>query len=180
MSTLSICVFCSASSKVAREYQNLAVEVGAYIARNSCRTVYGGSRAGLMGLVADSALKHGGEVAGVIPDFLIKNEIAHDQLTELYVTKTMHERQMKMAELADIFLVLPGGLGTMAEFFEVITWKVLGIHSKPVYVLNAHGYWDEMLDMIKKAQNENFMHYDSENIFEIICDLNQINLSIDK
>ena len=135
----NLCVFCGSSTAVARGYLDLAAQAGALIARCGMGLVYGGSRIGLMGAMADAALAEGGRVVGVIPRFLKTKEVAHTGLSELHMTETMHERQVGMAERADAFLVLPGGYGTLAEFFEVLTWKQLGLHDKPIAVLNGSG-----------------------------------------
>jgi uncharacterized protein (TIGR00730 family) len=164
----SVCVFCSASARVIDKYGDIARETGAHLAQSGYDVVYGGSRSGLMGIVADSALEHGSKVYGVIPEFLINREISHPGVTEQYLTQTMHERQMKMSELADAFVIIPGGMGTLAEFFEVTTWRILGIHNKPVIVVNAHGFWTPMLEMIEKAAEEGFLYGPSKAVFDVV------------
>lgn len=138
------------------------------IAQAGGRLVYGGSHSGMMGAVADGALEGGAKVIGVIPEFLTDKEKAHQGITELYTTNTMHERQMKMGELADYFLILPGGLGTLAEFFEVATWRALGIFEKPILVVNHGGYWSPLLDMIRKSGELGFLHNQVDTIFDVV------------
>ncbi len=164
----SVCVFCSASPDLDPDFQDGAVGLGRLLAKDGHQVIYGGSRSGLMGMVADGAVDEGGTVIGVIPDFLTSREIAHTGLADLHVVKTMHERQMKMSDLSDIFVVLPGGLGTLAEFFEVITWKTLGVYKKRVIVVNLKGYWDPMLEMIEKAQKLGFLQQNWDTLYEVV------------
>lgn len=172
---VAVCVFCSASNDLDEKYKIIARQTGEMIGRNGCDFVYGGSRSGLMGLAADHALKAGAKTTGVIPEFLTEKEVMHDGLTQLYVTQTMHERQLKMSELGDIFLILPGGMGTLAEFFEITTWKILGLHKKPIIVVNSENYWDPMIEMIKRCQSEGFLHrWDLEEIFSVVADVNEL------
>lgn len=174
----SVCVFCSASARVIDKYGEIASKTGAHLAQSGYNVVYGGSRSGLMGMVADSALEHGAKVYGVIPEFLINREISHPGVTEQYLTQTMHERQMKMSELSDAFVVIPGGMGTLAEFFEITTWRILGIHNKPVIVVNAEGFWTPMLEMIEKAANDGFLYGPSSAVFDVVQDPSQIDAKI--
>src|SRR6202042_3527823 len=118
--------------------------------------VYGGGHVGLMGIVADTALQNGAEVIGIIPEHIRAQEVQHHGLTELHVVPDMHTRKRMMVERADAFIILPGGLGTLDETFEIITWKKLKLHSKPIIILNQHGYWDEMLALIDKMIADGF------------------------
>jgi len=170
----NVCVYCASSNKVDSKYIKLADDVGAFIAKSGRTLVYGGGHVGLMGAAADAALNDGGEVIGVIPQYLKDKEVAHLGLSALHTTLTMQERQQKMADLSDAFIMLPGGLGTLAEFFEIITWKHLGFHSKPVFVLNAFGYWDDLLAMLLKAGNENFLYEDTDTLFTVCDDFNDL------
>lgn len=165
----NICVYCASSNDVDPKFKMLARDVGAAIAQSGRRVVYGGGHVGLMGAVADAALDMKGDVIGVIPQCLVDREVAHKGLTELYTTETMQARQQDMADRSDAFIVLPGGLGTLAEFFEVITWKHLGLHNKPVFVLNAFGYWDLLLEMLQKAGDEKFLYEETDALFTV-CD----------
>jgi hypothetical protein len=147
----SVCVFCGSRTGSAAADADAARRVGQWIGTHGWRLVYGGGRAGLMGLVADAALAAGAAVVGVIPQSLMARELGHPGLTELHVVQTMHERKRLMAERSDAFLALPGGLGTLEELFEVWTWRQLGYHDKPVGLLNTGGYYDELLTFVARA-----------------------------
>jgi len=118
------------------------------MAERGIRLIYGGGRVGVMGAVADAVMSAGGAVTGIIPDFLMRHEVGHTKITELEIVDTMHARKARMAELSDAFLILPGGLGTLEEYFEIVTWRQLGLHDKPIAILNVDGYWDRLRDMI--------------------------------
>lgn len=152
-----VCVFCGSSPGNHPEYARVAREVGALLARDSIGLVYGGSNRGLMGAIADAALAVGGHVTGVIPEDLEAREFAHRGLSDLRVVRTMHDRKAMMADLADGFVALPGGLGTMEEFFEVATWGQLGIHAKPAVLLNVRGYYDLVGRFLDHAVDEGFL-----------------------
>lgn len=152
-----IAVFCGSASGASIEYTNGATSLGKELAKRGIGLVYGGSSAGLMGEVADTVLQEGGEVIGVIPTLLQEREIAHTRLTELHVVESMHERKAKMAELADAFIVLPGGAGTMEEFFEVFTWAQIGLHQKPIGLLNVAHYFDPLVSFFNHMTNEQFL-----------------------
>jgi uncharacterized protein (TIGR00730 family) len=166
----SLCVFCASSDVVEPRYKALATEAGRLAALLGWRVVYGGAKGGMMGALADGALAAGGEVVGVIPDVLGPQERAHGGLTALHVVADMHERQKMMAALADGFLILPGGLGTLAEFFEIITWKAIGLHAKPICLFNAYGYWDAQTKQLQKAQKEGFLHGPAQDLFDVRTD----------
>ncbi len=153
----SLCVFCGSQHGVRPIYAEAARRVGAAIARDGLGLVYGGGRVGLMGVVADAALEAGGYVLGVIPEALAGREIAHGSLSELVLVASMHERKALMAERSRGFLALPGGLGTFEEFFEIVTWAVLGIHRKPIGLLNVDGYYDPLIRLIDHATDEGFV-----------------------
>ncbi|MBW2454119.1 MAG: TIGR00730 family Rossman fold protein [Deltaproteobacteria bacterium] len=152
-----ICVYCGSSSGVADRYLDAAREMGRCLADRGIAVVFGGGRVGMMGAVADAALEAGGEVYGVIPEQLKDLELAHDGLTELHVVDSMHARKVKMAELSDGFVALPGGWGTIEEIFEITTWTQLGYHRKPVGLLNALGYYDGLLTFLTHAADEGFI-----------------------
>ncbi|MGC8760136.1 MAG: TIGR00730 family Rossman fold protein [Bryobacteraceae bacterium] len=154
----SICVFCGSSSRAREVYLEAARRTGREIARRGLRLVYGGAGVGLMGALADAALEAGGEVVGVIPQALVEREVAHSRLTEQHVVESMHDRKALMSELADAFLALPGGLGTLDELFETLTWAQLGLHRKPVALLNVEGYFDDLLRFCDRAAAEGFLH----------------------
>lgn len=152
----SICVFCGSSLGNDPIYQQIAQATGLAIAQQGQTLVYGGGRSGLMGVVADSAIVAGGQVIGIIPQALVDRELAHTGLTELYVVNDMHERKTKMAELADAFVALPGGAGTMEEIFEQWTWNQLGIHQKPCAFLNVEGFYDGLIQTIQDSVDRGF------------------------
>ena len=152
----SICVFCGSSMGTNQAYAEAARRVGSAIAANRLGLVYGGGQVGLMGVVADATLAAGGRVLGVIPDPLATKEIAHHGLSELIVVPGMHERKAKMAERAAGFLTLPGGVGTLEEFFEILTWSVLGLHRKPIGILNVEGYYDPLLAFLDDSVARGF------------------------
>jgi uncharacterized protein (TIGR00730 family) len=157
----NICVFCGSSSGASPAYAEAARQVGALIARRGLGLVYGGGRVGLMGIVADAALEAGGRVIGVIPQALATKEIAHDGLSELHVVPGMHERKALMATKSSAFLTLPGGIGTFEEFFEILTWGALGIHRKPIGVLNVEGFFDPLITLLDHGIAQRFINSDS-------------------
>lgn len=152
-----ICVFCGSSAGARPEYAEAARALAAELVGRKLGLVYGGGSVGLMGVLADAALTQGGEVIGVIPKPLASRELAHAGLTEMRVVQSMHERKATMASLVDGFVALPGGLGTFEETLEVLTWAQLGIHRKPVGVLNVNGYFDGLLQMLAHAVSEGFV-----------------------
>jgi len=153
----SLCVFCGSSPGVRPEYAAAARRLGTSLARRGIRLVYGGARVGLMGELANATLHANGAVTGVIPDGLLAREVAHTHLTDLRIVSTMHDRKARMADLADGFLAIPGGAGTLEEFFEVWTWAQLGMHRKPCGLLNVHGYFDGLLTFLDHAVAERFL-----------------------
>lgn len=152
-----ICVFCGSSPGSGAEYLAAARELGRVIAAKKLTLVYGGASVGLMGQVADSCLQAGGEVIGVITKKLVEMEVAHKSLTRLHVVETMHERKAKMADLSDGFVALPGGMGTIEEIFEMLTWSQLGIHKKPCGLLNTNRYYDLLLGFLDNAVDQKFI-----------------------
>jgi uncharacterized protein (TIGR00730 family) len=152
-----ICVFCGASTGSRPAYAEAAGALGRTLAARGLGLVYGGGSIGLMGVVADAALAAGGEAIGVLPRGLASREFAHAGLTQLHLVGSMHERKALMARLSDAFVALPGGLGTLEETFEVLTWAQLGIHRKPVALLNVDGYWDGLLALLGHARSEGFL-----------------------
>ncbi len=152
-----ICVFCGSNSGVRSEYAEAARALAAVLAEHKLGIVYGGGNVGLMGVLADAALDRGGEVIGVIPELLVAKEVAHHGVTELRIVQTMHERKALMNALSDAFIALPGGFGTLDEFFEVLTWSQLGFHGKPCALLNVAGYYDRMLAMLDHAVAEGLL-----------------------
>jgi len=153
----SLCVFCGSSKGFNPIYIEVARQLGLTLAQRQIRLVYGAGNIGLMGVLADAVLEAGGEVLGVIPEFLVVKEVCHAGLTELVVTQTMHQRKQIMEERSDGVLVLPGGYGTLDEFFEILTWKQLHLHNKPVGLLNVGGFYDSLLAHFQKMHGEGFI-----------------------
>jgi hypothetical protein len=156
MEVRSLCVLCGSREGFDAAHRHAAARLGSLIARRGVRLIYGGGSIGLMGVIADTVLAEGGEVVGVIPDFLIRSEVGHHRLTELVVTRSMHDRKRRMFEMADAFCVLAGGLGTLDETFEILTWKQIHLHDAPIVVLDVAGYWRELLALIDKVVAEGF------------------------
>ncbi|MDE0780149.1 MAG: TIGR00730 family Rossman fold protein [Alphaproteobacteria bacterium] len=157
----SVCVYCGSSNNGPTSHREAANALGKMMAERGIGLVYGGGRAGVMGAVADSVLSAGGKVTGIIPDFLMRHEVGHMNITELEVVDTMHARKARMAELSDAFLILPGGLGTLEEYFEIVTWRQLGLHDKPIAVLNTDGYWDRLRDTVNGIVEANYARPES-------------------
>ena len=170
----SLCVYCGSSSAVDARYRDAAVRLGATLARQRIALVYGGGRVGLMGLLADACLQAGGSVVGVIPEFLRRAEVGHGAVTELVVVDTMHERKRTMFERADGFVILPGGLGTLEEMFEVLTWKQLGLHDKPIVVVDVAGYWQPLAALIDHMIGENFARPEARALLTVVDDVEQV------
>jgi len=154
---LSVAVYCGSRHGTDERFSQIARAVGAWIGSNNAQLVYGGGASGLMGVVATSTQAHGGRVIGVIPEALVKKEVANTQCDELHVVADMHERKAMMAEQADVFMAIPGGIGTFEEFFEVWTWKQLGYHQKPIGLLNAHGYYAPLLTFMAQTVEHGFV-----------------------
>jgi hypothetical protein len=154
----SICVYCGSRPGTEPAFAEAARQVGLWIAQNKGQLVYGGGHNGLMGMMADACLQAGGRVVGVIPKALVEKEWAHSGCSELHVVENMHERKRLMAERADAFLAMPGGIGTFEEFFEVWTWRQLGYHDKPVGLLNIKGYYDNLLAFLSTSVQQGFMN----------------------
>jgi uncharacterized protein (TIGR00730 family) len=152
-----ICVFAGSSAGARPEYRAAAEELGRTLAKRQVKVVFGGGHVGLMGALADAMLAGHGHVIGVIPESLVAREIAHTGLSDLRIVSSMHERKAMMADLADAFVALPGGWGTLEEFFEVLTWAQLGLHQKPCVLLNVAGYFDGLLSFLEHSINERFV-----------------------
>lgn len=152
----SVCLFCGSAVGSRPEYARAATDFGALLAQRGLRLIYGGGCVGLMGVAADAALRAGGEVVGVIPEFLRTKELCHEGLTELIVVDTMHARKARMAELAEAFVALPGGFGTLDELCEILTWAQLGLHRRPIGLLNVGGYFDGLIAQLDRAVAEGF------------------------
>ncbi|MBL8336055.1 MAG: TIGR00730 family Rossman fold protein [Rhodoferax sp.] len=153
----SVAVYCGSRTGVTAAFAQAAAAIGHWIGSHGGQLVYGGGTSGLMGVVADATLQAGGRVVGVIPTSLVERELAHRGCTELHVVDTMHERKRMMAERADAFVALPGGIGTLEEIFEVWTWRQLGYHDKPIGLLNVAGYYDALLAFLDHSVRQQFM-----------------------
>lgn len=154
---MRVCVFCGSSAGIGTGYRDAAERVGRTLAERGIGLVYGGASAGTMGVVADAALAAGGEVIGVIPRSLVDREIAHPRVSDLRVVADLHERKATMASLADAFLALPGGAGTLEELFEVFTWAQLGLHTKPIALLDVDGYYQPLLQLLDHMAEQGFL-----------------------
>lgn len=164
------CVFCGSNTGIRGEYSDLARSLGREIAHRGAELVFGGGKVGLMGIVADAAMASGGRAVGIIPEALALKEVAHHGLTELRVVDSMHARKAAMAELSDGFIALPGGIGTFEELFEVMTWAQLGVHQKPVGLLDTNGYWLPLLAALDHARSEGFMYEDPRRMLLVESD----------
>ena len=154
----SVCVFCGSSAGRDPFFAEMAARMGENLARRGARLIYGGGSVGLMGIIADATLAAGGEAIGVIPRFLWEKEVGHKSLSKMHIVETMHERKAKMAELADAFVAMPGGLGTLEEIFEIWTWAQLGVHKKPIGFLNVSGYYDPLLLALDSMVEKGLLH----------------------
>jgi len=152
----AVCVFCGSSPGLDPRYAAEATRFGRLLASNHIALIYGGGAVGLMGAVANGALAGGGQVVGVIPRFLLRAEVGHEHLSERIVVETMHQRKMTMFERSDAFVVLPGGVGTLEELFEILSWRTLALHAKPMVVVEGDGYWDPLKDLIERCVEAGF------------------------
>jgi uncharacterized protein (TIGR00730 family) len=164
----TVCVYCGASNNVDKGYFDLARGIGHALALANKEVVYGGGHVGLMGTVADSTLNAGGTVTGIIPHHLFVREKQHEGLSRLIVVDSMHDRKSKMVEQSDAFVILPGGFGTMDETFEIITWKQLGLHDKPIILMNHDGYWDAFVELTKSIVDHGFAKKSDLSLFEVV------------
>ena len=161
----SICVYCGSRIPNQPTFIDLAERLGAYIGKKGHTLVYGGGKVGMMGIIADATLQNDGEVIGIIPTALKRAEVVHTGVTEIIETKTMHTRKALMEEKSDIFVVMPGGFGTLDEFFEILTWRQLGIHSKPIIMINIDGYFDGIVQFVSTALQKNFINENNLELF---------------
>ena len=164
----SLCVYCGSSNRVAERHKEAAARLGRLLAGAGIRLVYGGGRVGLMGVIADAVLAGGGEVVGIIPEHLNSVEVGHQQVTELLVVRSMHERKALMFDMSDAFAVLPGGIGTLDETFEIVTWRQLRLHDKPVVLVDDNGYWRPFLDLIDHIIATGFARPDIRKLFTVV------------
>ncbi len=174
VSLSSVCVYCGSSSLVNDVYKDAARQLGTGLARSGVRLVYGGGRVGLMGLVANAALAAGGRVTGIIPDHIRALEVGHDALSELLVVDSMHERKRLMVDHSDAFVVLPGGFGTLDEAFEVVTWKQLRLHDKPIIIADIAGYWAPLVKLMEHITAEGFVSGGYQRLFTVVRDIDGV------
>lgn len=160
----SLAIFCASSDGVDTHIYKEAYEVGVFLASREIELVFGGSKLGLMGQVAKGVLDNSGKVTGVIPDFLKTKEVVHTGLTNLITTEDMHGRKLKMHDLSDGFIALPGGFGTLEELFEILTWAQLGLHQKPIGILNGNGYFDDLIHMMDSMVRKGLLREDNMNL----------------
>jgi len=165
---------------VDEDFKTLAHDMGKILADNKIRLVYGGGKVGLMGIIADSVMQHGGEVTGIIPTHISDKEVQHKGLTELHVVDNMHTRKQMMVDHSDAFLVLPGGVGTLDETCEIMTWRQLGIHDKPIIILNTKGYWNPFITMINHIIDQGFMRPEDVNVYAIVETIDQVIPALEK
>lgn len=173
----SICIFCGSSSGNRPEYTQKAIDLAILLAEKDISLVYGGSNVGLMRVIADTMMKAGGKVIGVMPHTLIEREVAHKNITEFHMVKTMAERKAKMDDLSDAFIAMPGGIGTLDELFEVMSWNQLDIISKPLALYNVDGYWDKLVEFLDHAVNQRFVK--PEHRSNLICESDE-NILLEK
>ena len=164
----SLCVYCAASNSVDESYLEAARDLGRSLADAGIATVFGAGSVGLMGAVANGALEKNGNVIGVIPEHLERRELGHRGVGEYLVVSSMHARKQVMFERSDAFCILPGGLGTLDEAFEVITWRQLRLHDKPIFLLNINGFWEPLLSLVEHLAKERFLHDDPGNLFHVV------------
>lgn len=170
----SACVFCGARFGKNSVYEREARALGEALGQARITLVYGGGHVGLMGAIADSALNVGGDVIGVIPQGLVDRELAFDRVTRLHVTASMHERKAMMADLSEAFIALPGGYGTLDELCEILTWAQLGIHHKPIILLNTAGYYNGFLKFIESAMNEEFIPLENKGLLRVASNVSEV------
>lgn len=170
----SACVYCGSSVRVDDVFKDAAAALGKTLAENGLRLVFGGGHVGLMGIVSDAVLNEGGEVIGIIPNHIAEKEVAHGGLTELHVVETMHERKQMMVDRSDAFIIMPGGLGTMDEFFEIFTWWQLGLHDKPIIIVNVAGYWTPLITLIDNIIEHKFARPEDRQYLRFIDSVDEI------
>lgn len=165
---MNVCVFCGSSPGDNPIFRDAAHSLGVALAGAGVKLVYGGGKVGLMGVLADAAMRHGGEVIGVIPDFLMRREVSHRGISRLEVVDTMHNRKRRMAELSDAFVAMPGGWGTLDELAEILTWNQLHLITKPVFLLNSNNFFDHLLAQMRKMVDEGFLTPENYNLIKTV------------
>ena len=169
-----LCVFCGSAGGRSERYIEQAKKVGALLAKQNIELVFGGGKVGIMGALADAVLLNGGQVTGVIPESLVSAEVAHREITQLHIVADMHTRKKMMYDLSDAFLIMPGGMGTLDEMFEILTWSQLGLHKKPISILNEFGFYDSLLQYIRHSHTEGFIRAEHLSLVNEIKTFDQI------
>ncbi len=171
----SVCVYCGTSNHAAQNYKDAARDLGKLLAENKVRLVYGGGQVGLMGIVANGVMDSGGHVTGFIPQYLHEYEVGHSGITELFIVDSMHERKRLMFEHSDAFVILPGGFGTLDEVFEILTWKQLRLHNKPIVFVDVDDYWSPLFEVfVKHMIDRTFVRYEHRQCYEIIKSIDDV------
>ncbi|SOC44654.1 LOG family protein [Ureibacillus acetophenoni] len=171
---MNVAIYCGSQTGKSPIYIEKAKELGEKLAKTGLGIVYGGSTVGLMGAVADSALAHKGRVIGIMPEHLQKRELTHLNLTEIHIVDSMHTRKAKMADLADAYIALPGGCGTLDEYFEIFTWAQIGLHTKPVILYNINGFYDALVQHFEKMLDEGFIRAEQRSILQVATSVDEI------
>jgi uncharacterized protein (TIGR00730 family) len=171
----SVCVYCSSSNKLSNIYKKAAIDLGTILGRNNIRLVYGGGKRGLMGILADASIKAGGQVTGFMTQFLYDYEGGNQKITDLHIVGSMHERKQCMFAASDAFIILPGGLGTLDETFEIMTWKQLGLHKKQIIIIDINGYWRPLFDNFFSHMVKNHsIRKEDRNLFIMISSVDNL------
>ena len=170
----SVCVYCGSSSRGPKKHRDAAIRLGRLLGEAGVGLVYGGGHVGLMGLMADAALTAGGHVTGVIPQDLMRAEVGHGRVTRLVVTRSMHNRKMAMFKRSDAFVVLPGGPGTLDEFFEVLTWRQLRFHDKPIVLVESNGYWKPLIGLIEWIIRNGYARASFRRLFKVVATVDDV------
>jgi uncharacterized protein (TIGR00730 family) len=176
----SLCVYCGSAAGIEPSYRAAAERLGRLMAENRIRLVFGGGRVGLMGILADSVIAAGGSAVGVIPEFLESREVGHQGVDELHIVDSMHSRKNLMFELSDAFAVLPGGFGTLDETFEIITWRQLKLHDKPIVLIDVDGYWRPLLRLVDHVIAQGFARPEYRALFTVVPDVEDVIAAIRK
>lgn len=180
MAFTSLCVYCGSANNVAQKFKDSAHIIGTELAKRKIRVVYGGGHVGLMGVVADAALQAGGTVVGIIPEHIRAGEVQHTGLTKLHIVPDMHTRKRMMVERAEGFIILPGGLGTLDEAFEILTWRKLKLHDKPIIIFNQDGYWDPMIALMESMVNEGFSQPPDRKLYKVAATTEELLALVDE
>jgi uncharacterized protein (TIGR00730 family) len=170
----AVCVYCGSSARGPKRHQAAAIDLGRRLAAAGIELVFGGGRVGLMGMVADAALTAGGKVTGIIPEHLLRAEVGHGSVSRLVVTKSMHTRKAAMFRRSDAFVVLPGGPGTLDEFFEIVTWRQLQLHDKPILIVNLDGYWTPLVQLIEGIVKQGYARPSFRRLFQVVSRIEDV------